>query len=62
MEYDIIYGATSQELVKAVNKKRADGFSPQGGVQVIRRDYEDRDGYSEVAYEFYQAVTKNIAQ
>ena len=55
MVYVILYSATMEGLIDAVNSAILSGWECQGGVHALHREMEE-------AYEYYQAMVKREEQ
>jgi len=55
--YQVVVEESIKDLEETVSKLILEGWRPQGGIAIIRFDYEDRKGYSEAAWFYHQAMT-----
>lgn len=56
--YQIVYACSAEELEEMVNEQMKMGWAPLGGLQAMRYEWEnDRKGYSESEWKFFQAMT-----
>lgn len=57
MKYTILRADCASELAEAVNRKIKKGYTPIGGVSVIRYEWEnERKGYTESELALFQAM------
>lgn len=59
MEYTVAVGDDIGELAEGVGELVAEGFKPQGGVAVVvLTSKNERKGYEEIIFSYYQAMIK----
>lgn len=59
MHYTVQWAETLEELAKQVGYAMQSGYVPQGGIFVLRSEYEnERKGYSESETIYYQAMIR----
>lgn len=59
-EYNIVTAFSEADLESLVTKRMADGWLPQGGLQVTFDRYYDCDSMPQATWHFHQAMLKTI--
>lgn len=59
LRYIVVTGYSPDDLAASVKAEIDNGWKPQGGVAVVRWDYEDRKGYADTYYQYAQAMVKD---